>query len=186
MGRRAERLIEDFQVFPAPLIAMRCSRSLTNVVMLLTPLPGTSRDDLIQALQAVRDSTTNQMSGGSTGQRRVMNYLDWAGQAVKTLRRKISEADLRALLLTPQYDHLLSGFGHMASSDTQTQRVINELVTMEVSARAADLDAAIATLKSYEERMWVPHPAAPPAQPKKQAPQRPRRGGQATPAKANT
>ena len=56
----------------------------------------------------------------SSGQRRVIAYLEWAGQAVRRLSGKISETDLRTL--TPQYDQLLSGFGHMTGSDTQTQQ----------------------------------------------------------------
>lgn len=65
---------------------------------------------------------------------------------------RISQADLAALVLNRRYEVLLGSFGTMAATETAVQRVVNDLVSLELDERVKDFDAAIATLKAYKER----------------------------------
>jgi uncharacterized protein YceH (UPF0502 family) len=52
-------------------------------------------------------------------------------------------------VLNRRYELLLSSFSGMASTDTPVQRVVNDLVRLELEGRVKDFDAAIATLKAH-------------------------------------
>jgi hypothetical protein len=122
--------------------------------MLLTPRPGVNLDNLLPTLDSTRSAASNLWSGGGPGTAygRLLSYLEWAGTAARMLGYQISEADLAALVLNRRYELLLSSFSGMASTDTPVQRVVNDLVRLELEGRVKDFDAAIATLKAYKER----------------------------------
>ena len=124
--------------------------------MLITPRPGVGLDNLIQNLQTSRDEAFNLRggSGATTAQIYLLDYLDWAGRAARTLGNQISEADLAALVLNRRYEVLLSSFGTMTSLLVEAQRVVRDLVRLELDERVKDFDAAIETLNAYRQR-WA-------------------------------
>lgn len=124
-----------------------------NMTMLVTPRPGVSLDNLIRTLQSIHTDAYNLRGGsGPTAHKRLLAYLEWASQSARMLRNQISEADLAALVLNRRYELLLSSFGTMASPEREVQRVVNDLVSLELDQRVADFDDAIKTLQSERER----------------------------------
>lgn len=109
-----------------------------SVKMLVTPRPGVSMDNLIQDLQTSRDEAFNLRGGSSarTAQFYLLDYLDRAGRAARTLGNQISEADLASLVLNRRYELLLSSFGTMASPLLEAQRVVRDLVQLELDERS--------------------------------------------------
>jgi hypothetical protein len=136
------------------LVGWELALAWQSVKMLVTPRPGVSMDNLIQDLQTSRDEAFNLRggSGAGTAQIYLLDYLDWAGRAARTLGNQISEADLASLVLNRRYELLLSSFGTMASPLLEAQRVVRDLVQLELDERVKDLDAAITTLRSYKDR----------------------------------
>src|SRR5487761_283333 len=122
--------------------------------MLITPRPGISLDNLIQSLGSVRTSASNRVSGVRPAHKRLLAYLEWASEAARMLGYQISEADLASLVLNRRYELLLSSFGTMAGPEMEVQRVVNDLVTLELDERVKDFDEAIKALDSYRKR-WV-------------------------------
>jgi PIN domain len=123
--------------------------------MLITPRPGVNLDNLIQNFRSISSAATNVFGGsGSTAQVYVLQYLDWAGQAARILGYQISEKDLASLVLTRRYEMLASSFGTMNSPLVEAQRVVRDLVRLEVGERIKDIDEAIKTLKAYKDR-WT-------------------------------
>jgi len=120
------------------------------------PRPGVGLDHLIQTLDTTRNEAFNLWSGGGPGpaHKRLLGYLDWAGRAARMLGGQISEADLAALVLNRRYEVLLASFGNMASPEVEVQRVVNDLVSLELDERVKDFDAAIKTLKDERDR-WA-------------------------------
>lgn len=103
-------------------------------------------------MQSVRTDASNRVSGVRPAHKRLLAYLEWAGEAARMLGYQISDADLASLVLNRRYELLLSSFGTMASPEMEVQRVVNDLVTLELDERAKDFDAAIKTLQSYQQR----------------------------------
>src|ERR1700730_18206929 len=120
--------------------------------MLITPRPGVNLDNLIQNFRSISSAATNVFGGsGSTAQVYVLQYLDWAGQAARMLGYQISEKDLASLVLTRRYEMLASSFGTMDSPLVEAQRVVRDLVRLEVGERITDLDEMIKTLEAYKD-----------------------------------
>lgn len=122
--------------------------------MLITPRPGVSLDNLIENLQRIHSDAFNLRAGGGaqTAHKRLLAYLEWASGAARMLRYQISEADLAALVLNKRYELLLSSSGGLASTEREVQRVVNDLVSLEMDQRVTDLDEAIKTLQSERQR----------------------------------
>ena len=122
--------------------------------MLLTPRPGVGLDDLIQALDSIGTEASNLQGGGGgpTAHMRLLAYLEWAGRAARMLHGRISDKDLASLVLNRRYELLLASAGALASSDVQVARVVNDLVSQELTERVDDFEGAITTLKMYKER----------------------------------
>ena len=122
--------------------------------MLLTPRPGVGLGHLIDTLDSTRNEAFNLRGGGGPGPAyaRLLSYLEWAGRAARMLGYQISQADLAALVLNRRYEVLLGSFSTMAATETAVQRVVNDLVSLELDERVKDFDAAIATLKAYQTR----------------------------------
>jgi hypothetical protein len=126
--------------------------------MLVKPLPGTGRDNLLKTLREVHDAAYNLRAGGRPGpaQERLTDYIEWATLAVQQLGNQITAADLERLVLTRGYDRLLSGVGSMTGLDAATQRVLNGLLSLELTQRVDALDDAIKTLDAQIKRWSRP------------------------------
>lgn len=120
--------------------------------MLITPRPGVNLDNLINNLTFLRSDVSNKVTGARGAHKRLLAYLEWAGSAARLLGYQISDSDLAALVLNRRYELLLASFGTMTSPEVEVQRVVNDLVTLEVEERSKNLDAAIKTLQSYKTR----------------------------------
>lgn len=127
--------------------------------MLVAPRPGVSLDNLIQDLRTVHTEASNLRggSGASTAQVYLLDYLDWANRAARTLGYQIRETDLASLVLNKRYELLLSSFGTMSTPLMEAQRVVRDLVRLELDQRIADLEETINTLQSYQQRWKNAH-----------------------------
>jgi hypothetical protein len=125
--------------------------------MLISPRPGTNRQNLLQALRQVHTAVHNLRGGGAPdAQGRLAGYLEWATATVQQLSNQISAADFDQLVLTRSYDRLLSIAGTMTGGDIATQRVLNGLVSLELTQRTDAFEAAIKALQEQTERWSRP------------------------------
>jgi hypothetical protein len=126
--------------------------------MLVTPLPGTGRDNLLKTLREVHNAAYNLRGGGGPGpaQGHLAAYIEWATLAVQQLGNQITAADLDHLVLTRGYERLLSAVGSMTGLDIGTQRVLNGLVSLELTQRVDALDGAIKALDAQIARWSRP------------------------------
>ncbi len=115
--------------------------------MLVTPLPGVNRENLLGSLSTVHTEAFNLRGGGPQGaHKRLLAYLEWTSNALRMLGNQISSADLERLVLTRRYELLLSGVGGLAGTEIEVQRVVNGLVSLELDQRVAAFDEAIKAL----------------------------------------
>ena len=118
--------------------------------MLVTPLPGVRRDDLLKTLREIRDDATRAANGGggpgATAYGNVLVYLDWANRAARMLDRRVSPGDIDRLVLTRGHEQLLSGATPLAGPETTRQRVLNGLLDREIRQRIQMLEEAIRDL----------------------------------------
>lgn len=125
-----------------------------SVTVLITPRPGVNLDNLSQNLAFLRSDVSNKVGSAHGAHKRLLAYLEWAGSAARLLGYQISEADLASLVFNRRYELLLASAGTLTSDEAQVQRVVNDLVTLEVEERGKDFDAAITTLEAYKDR-WT-------------------------------
>jgi rRNA-processing protein FCF1 len=123
--------------------------------MLITPRPGVDRDYLLNSLRTVQSNvaTLRGAGGPSDAHKRLLAYLEWTSNAVRMLGNQISSSDLERLVLTRRYELLLSGIGTMRGNEMEVQRVVNDLVALELDQRVDAFDAAIKTLDA-QIRRW--------------------------------
>jgi hypothetical protein len=124
--------------------------------MLVTPLPGTSRDNLLNTFREVHNAAYNLRGRGGPAHDRLTEYIEWATLTVQRLSSQIKAADLDRLVLTRGYERLLSGFGSMTGLDAGTQRVLNGLVSLELTQRVDAFEDAIKALDSQIKRWSMP------------------------------
>ncbi len=123
--------------------------------MLVTPRPGIDREHLLKTLGTVHAEVLNLWSGGPSGAyKRLLAYLEWTSSAVRMLSNQISDADLRELVLTRRHELLLSGVGAMDGTELEVVRVVNELVSLELTERVQTFEAAIKALQGQVGR-WT-------------------------------
>jgi hypothetical protein len=121
--------------------------------MLVTSRPGVNRENLLQALRNVESEITVIDARAPQGaHKRLLSYLEWTSNAVRTLGNQISPPDLERLVLTRRYEQLLSGVGTMTGTETEVQRVVNGLVSLEIRQRADDFAAAVKALDNQINR----------------------------------
>jgi hypothetical protein len=122
--------------------------------MLITPRPGTDRNNLLRMLRDAHTAVYNLRGGGGPGtaQGRLAGYLEWVTNTVQQLGNQISPADLDRLVLTRSYDRLLSVAGTMTGTDIATQRVLNGMVSLELTQRTDALDAVLNALNQQIQR----------------------------------
>jgi hypothetical protein len=109
--------------------------------VLVTPVPGTDRDNLLRNLQHVRDGAINARNAGGAGtwpQDVYRSYAHWAQEAIRLLRRQISQADLEHLVQTPAYWAVMA----------QTAAGSTQLIDTELDARASVLEDACSDLNA--------------------------------------
>lgn len=125
--------------------------------MVVNPLPGADRDQLLTILRAMHNAAIN-LRGGSQGtaQDRVCSYLEWTTTASEQLTRLLPPRDLDRLILTPAYDRLLAAVGTMPGTDVSTQRVLNGMLSLEVNQRCEALEAAVRALSEQIKRWSGP------------------------------
>lgn len=126
--------------------------------MLVSPLPGTSRDQLLRTLTQIHSDVTNLRGGGFGGANGwIAAYLKWVATAVQHLSNQVSAADLDRLVLTDGYRHLLSLLGRLnALGDVATQSAGNALVSLEVTRRVDAFDAAKNAMQAQITRWSAP------------------------------
>jgi hypothetical protein len=102
----------------------------------------------------VHRAVSNLRGGGGPGtaQGRLAGYLEWVTGTVQQLCSQVSAADLDRLVLTRGYDRLLSVAGTMTGTDVATQRVLNGLVSLELTQRVDAFDAAVKALDEQIQR----------------------------------
>lgn len=92
--------------------------------------------------------------GPADAHKRLLEYLKWTTFAVQMLGNQISDADLRALVLTRRYELLLSGVGTMRGSEMELQSAVTDLVDLEINQRIEAFEAAIKALDDRIKR-WT-------------------------------
>lgn len=111
--------------------------------MLVTPLPGTSRENLKKTLQEMHSAVQNAWSGHyNDAQDKLAAYLEWTTTAVQHLAGQITATDLDRLVLTPAYGRLLAALGTVTGRDIATQRALNALVSLELEQRVKAIETA--------------------------------------------
>ena len=78
--------------------------------MLVSPLPGTHRESVLEALRYLHSKVSNLQAGPADGgsYRWLVSYLSWVTEAAQMLRSQITAADIDRLVLTKRYELLLS------------------------------------------------------------------------------
>jgi len=114
--------------------------------MLVAPLPGVNRDDVLKTL---RETASTAIDAGNThglAYARLCAYLEWVTASVRMLECRITAADLGRLVLTPGYERLLSAAGSLTGADMGTQRVLGGMVSEELRQRGRAFEDAIRDL----------------------------------------
>lgn len=120
--------------------------------MLVTPLPGTDRDSLIDNLSTARNGADNlqgPFSGPTYG--RLVAYLRWATATARMLRAQIRQVDVDRLVLTRRHDSLLAGASSGLAGSHQ-ESFLNDLISLELAERVADFNETIAALTDRRDR----------------------------------
>lgn len=120
--------------------------------MLVTPLPGTDRDHLLETLELAHSKVGN-LQGPFQGPAysRLVVYLRWATESARRLRNLIRPEDLTRLVLTRRHDALLSGAAAGLAGSHQ-EAFLNDLVSLELEERVADFAEAVAELRRRKSR----------------------------------
>ncbi|MCX4233258.1 PIN domain-containing protein [Streptomyces ortus] len=122
--------------------------------MLITPRPGAHRDNILKALEQVRQDASNLRGSGSANYEGLLRYLEWVTVAARLLQDQVSGKDVERLVQTRRYYALLGACGTMAG--TSQQRLVNGLVQQELDDRVGALDAAVEALQSHIRRWSGP------------------------------
>lgn len=117
--------------------------------VLVTPRPGTNRDNLLQALRHVHTQAQNARGAAGTVLDVYNRYLAWVQDAVRMLRQQVSAADLELLVLTRRYWALQALV--VAVVDP-----VSNLVFTELDERVGDLGAAVNALDRQIARWSQP------------------------------
>jgi hypothetical protein len=123
--------------------------------MLITPLPGTDRTNLLKALEYLRDGAVDARNAGGGNMERYGTYMIWALDAVDLLRGQVAERDLEWLVLTRTFWAL---HAHLDPDRMQVGRLVDaeldQRVSMFEKARD-DLAAQIARWSRFNNWAYV-------------------------------
>jgi hypothetical protein len=120
--------------------------------MLVTPLPGVNRDDLLKVLRDTEAAAADAGNVGGTASDRLLAYLQWVNASVRMLSSRITPADVDRLVLTRGYERLLAAAGSLSSDVPAVQRVLSGMLTEELRQRAQALGDAIRGLEGTVAR----------------------------------
>ena len=123
--------------------------------MLLTPLPGADRANLLKALQQVYDGAVEARNWDGHAVDRCNTYMRWALDAVRVLRRQIAESDLERLVMTRAFWALQAGGMGAESVGWLVDAELDQRVSMFEEARD-DLAAQIHRWSRYNWAYVVP------------------------------
>jgi hypothetical protein len=115
--------------------------------MLVSPIPGASRENVERTLSAVL-SKLGEVRVSRTMLDRYNNYVGWANEAARMLRTQVKGADVERLVLTRRYWLLQSLAGDVVGP-------VGDLVDTELDDRQAALSEAIDALRRQIQR-WSP------------------------------
>lgn len=109
--------------------------------MLVTPLPGTNRENLRLVLSGVLNELRTVRSGAPSREDGFLTqYLLWTTDAVRQLRSHIHTDDVERLVLGSHYDRLLNA--RPSSAQPPIQKRVNGLLDLELDQRLAELEEA--------------------------------------------
>jgi hypothetical protein len=120
--------------------------------MLVTPLPGVNRDDVLKTLRETASAAIDAGNTHGVAYDRLCAYLEWVTNSVRMLECRITPADLSRLVLTPGYERLLSAAGGLTGTDIGTQRVLGGMVSEELRQRGRAFDDAVRDLEAQITR----------------------------------
>jgi hypothetical protein len=81
--------------------------------MIVTPVPGTRLELVLQLLQATHTKASN-LNNYRTPEEYLLSYLTWATEHSRLIEGQRRAKDVEALFFTPVYWALLSGAGHVS------------------------------------------------------------------------
>lgn len=118
--------------------------------MLVTPLPSNTGQDVLAALETVRQALerSNGLGNGRPARQRIEEHVRWATDASRQLRRRISADDIARLVFT-------RGFYAMLEVDLREEAVASLLLSVETDTRLEELDAAISALRAEISRWQI-------------------------------
>jgi rRNA-processing protein FCF1 len=122
--------------------------------MLVTPLPGANRTNLLEALQQVHKGAVDARSFSGHAVDRCNTYMRWALDAVRMLRHQIAESDLERLVMTRAFWALQGGGMGVESVGWLVDAELDHRVSMFEEARD-DLAAQIARWSPYNNWAYV-------------------------------
>lgn len=138
--------------------------------MLVSLMPGASRENALQALRDVEARLSTIRSGHTQGSFAwLRSYLSWANDAVRVLRSQVRSDDIRLLILTRGYYSLLTMVGHgyremafqhgrkviQPQADVEDP-LLNDLLGLELEERAATFREVVKTLDAQIKRWSRP------------------------------
>ncbi|PWR07363.1 hypothetical protein DKT69_34940 [Micromonospora sicca] len=124
--------------------------------MLITPLPGSSREALRSVLTQVHETVANLRSGGPPDAlSRALAYLDWCHEAQRQLRHQVRPAELDYLVPLKSYEVVLSAAGSFGDQRVGA-RLIHGLVSTQLDERVSVLQAALDDLAEQVKRFERP------------------------------
>ncbi|MFJ9703372.1 PIN domain-containing protein [Streptomyces fradiae] len=118
--------------------------------MLVTPIPGAHRDNVLKALRSVHTAAGNidgRVYAGAYD--RLFAYLRWANDSERLLTSQISARDIDRLIRTRTYQNLLTGIGGPYAGIDQ-QPLVNGVLNVEIEHRIAALGDAV---KAFQDQM---------------------------------
>ena len=124
--------------------------------MLVTPLPGVDRETLRSTLRDLHGAALDarSASGPDVSHDPLCGYFDWVGAALRSLQTQVSAADIDRLVLTRQYELLLSAGGN-GSWDAETEAsAVQGLLDAELDARVSGFAGACEDLERQIDR-WA-------------------------------
>lgn len=131
--------------------------------MLVSPLSGVDPSQVLRLLRELKSEVSNLHSvGGGQGlvgsQQRMWEYLGWVDNAASRLGRVVGATIADRLVRTRGYELLLGNsgvFGAAVGANRPEERLLNTMVTNELTARSDVLERAIVELeKAKRWRSW--------------------------------
>jgi rRNA-processing protein FCF1 len=122
--------------------------------VLITPLPGSSRQNLLATLAQLRQGLVNLRGGGGDPQDRAFAYIDWMHEARRQLLSQVRTDDLERVVPPRSYDVVIAvsaAFGGPGGA-----RVLNGLLSSELTERLQGLEDARNDLEQHIAKLTRP------------------------------